>query len=227
LLFGRSDGARRAPAEHFWLVTAGTAAPAQLGDDAIKVSDADFIAAAHRVNTSLHPLEEAMNKSPIAIVAALLAAATFFSSTAEAGFGIRLGFGGPLPGFIAHGNGGGYGSYHRHREYQYVERRRAKKSTTVAKRSTPSEAKVAKVEKEVAKPEVVAAIPAVEPDIIADSENSSITSVGTTAALDSETVKSGEVKAATTEPKREKTASKLDCKKFFPSVGMTLTVPCE
>ena len=55
-----------------------------------------------------------------------------------------------------------------------------------------------------------------------------------TAAVDPETVTPVEVKAETktveAKPavsKPEKAASKLDCKKFFPSVGMTLSVPCE
>ena len=47
-----------------------------------------------------------MNKSLVALIVALIAAATMFSSAAEAGLRIRLGFGGPLPGFTAHGNGG-------------------------------------------------------------------------------------------------------------------------
>jgi hypothetical protein len=199
-----------------------------------------FGATAHRVNTNLHPLEEAMNKSPVAIVVAILAAATFFSSSAQAGFGIRLGFGGPLPSFVAHGNGGGgysSGSYRK----RYVARCHKKKEKTYAKRkvSEPKVAKVDKVEKvakveKVSKPKVIATAPVIEPDVIADSENSSITAAAidpaeTTAATEPETAKPVEVKAEakTTEPKREKTASKLDCKKFFPSVGMTLTVPCE
>jgi hypothetical protein len=173
-----------------------------------------------------------MNKSLVALIVALIATATAFSSAAEAGLRIRLGFGGPLPSFVAHGNGGGYGKHHYRK--RYIARRVKKEKVYVAKRKV-SEPKVAKVEK-VAKPKVVATAPIVEPDVIADSENSSITTaalesdtVDTTAAVDTDTVAPVEVKAdaATTEPKREKAASKLDCKKFFPSVGMTLSVPCE
>jgi len=36
-----------------------------------------------------------------------------------------------------------------------------------------------------------------------------------------------DTKPAKGEAKPEKTAGKLDCKKFFPSVGMTLSVRCE
>ena len=173
-----------------------------------------------------------MNKSLVALIVALIATATAFSSAAEAGLRIRLGFGGPLPSFVAHGNGGHYSKHH-HRK-RYIARRVKKEKAYVAKRKV-SEPKVAKVEK-VAKPKVIATAPIVEPDVIADSENSSITTaaletdaVDTTAAVDTDTVAPVEVKAdaATTAPKREKAASKLDCKKFFPSVGMTLSVPCE
>jgi hypothetical protein len=174
-----------------------------------------------------------MNKSLVAIIVALVAAATIFSSAAEAGFKIRLGFGGPLHAFNAHGNGGGYSKKHYHRK-RYIARRVKKEKVYVAKRKV-SEPKVAKVEK-IAKPKVIATAPIVEPDVIADSENSSITTaaletdtVDTTAAVDTDTVAPVEVKAdaATAAPKGEKAASKLDCKKFFPSVGMTLSVPCE
>jgi hypothetical protein len=171
-----------------------------------------------------------MNKSLVALIVALIAAATTFSSAAEAGLRIRLGFGGPLPSFTAHGNGGHYSKHH-HRK-RYIARRVKKEKVYVAKRKV-SEPKVAKVEK-VAKPKVIATAPIIEPDVIADSENSSITTAAletgdTTAAVDTDAVTPVEVKAdaATTEPKREKAASKLDCKKFFPSVGMTLSVPCE
>jgi hypothetical protein len=181
-----------------------------------------------------------MRKSLVALFAALIAAATMFASTAEAGFKIRLGFGGPLPHFHAHGNGG-YAKRLHHRK-RYVARRAAKQKAVVARKSKPSPTKVAK---QVSKPEDVATAPAEEvveeeAEVIADSENSSIT----TAALEPapEAAAPVEVKAeaaapapaapvevkaeakAKTEPKR---TSKLDCKKFFPSVGMTLTVPCE
>ncbi len=169
-----------------------------------------------------------MNKSLVALIVALIATATMFSSAAEAGFKIHLGFGGPLHGFT--GNGG-YSQKHYHRKL-YIARRVKKEKVYVAKRKV-SEPKVAKVEK-VSKPEVVATAPIVEPDVIADSENSSITTaaletVDTTASVATDTVAPLEVKAdaATPATKPEKAASKLDCKKFFPSVGMTLSVPCE
>lgn len=176
-----------------------------------------------------------MNKS-LAIVAAILAAVTMLASSAQAGLKIRLGFGGPLPVFTAHGNGG-HSARHYHRK-RYLTRRIVKKKVYVAKRK--AEPKIAKQEKKpkviakapTPKPTVVAAAPVVEPELIADSENSSIT----TAALETQEIAPvaaaedgapAPIEAVTTEPKPAKAASKLDCKKFFPSVGMTLTVPCE
>ena len=73
----------------------------------------------------------------------------------------------------------------------------------------------------------------------AESENSSITTAAltpaeqpTAAAATTETVATTtpaavDPKPAETTEARPQTATKLDCKKFFPSVGMTLTVPCE
>jgi len=187
------------------------------------------------IDTSLHPLEEAMNKSPLALVAAIIVAVTMLASTAEAGFKIRFGFGGP---FNAHGHGGGYSDRHFHRKRYYARRVVKKEKVYVAKKKAEPKvvAKKDKPEKvaskaAVKKPVAVAAIEAVEPEVIADSENSSIT----TATLDQAVVEPVSTSADETatapvtppEAKPVKAASKLDCKKFFPSVGMTLTVPCE
>jgi hypothetical protein len=181
-----------------------------------------------------------MNKSPVAIIVALIAAATMFASGAQAGFKIRLGFGGPLPAFTAHG-----GNYHSERHYhrkRYLARRVVKKEKVyVAKRKTTSEPKKVIAKTVTKKPEAVATAPVTAPEVIADNENSSISTASLdTAVVDPALVKEGEVPAvepakvsAATEPvqaakpKTTQAASKLDCKKFFPSVGMTLTVPCE
>jgi len=171
-----------------------------------------------------------MNNSLVALIGTLIAAATMFAASAEAGFKIHLGFGG----FHSHGGGGGYG----HRHYQrkrYIARRVAKK-TYVAKKSTPSASKVAKADETVSKPEVVATAPVTdEVEVIAVNENSSIASaaepIKTSAIVEPEiespVAVKADIKPAKGEAKPEKTAGKLDCKKFFPSVGMTLSVRCE
>jgi hypothetical protein len=176
-----------------------------------------------------------MNKSLVALIGTLIAAATMFAASAEAGIKFRLGFGGPHPVFNSHGGGGGYNHRHYKRK-RYIARRVAKKKTYVAKKSTPSAPKVAKVDKTVSKPEVVATAPVTEEvEVIADNENSSIAGaaepIKTSAIAEPETeipvAVKADAKAANGEAKPDKTAGKLDCKKFFPSVGMTLSVRCE
>jgi hypothetical protein len=160
-----------------------------------------------------------MNKSLLAIATAILAATTLFASAAEAGFKVRLGFGGPLPSFTAHGNSGGYHKPRRKRSH--IVRRKAKSKVHVTKKtSTSKSSDVAKVEdKPEEKPAQKAAV----------NENSSIS----TAALPKAEETIDETAKATTETTETATAAapdatkKLDCKKFFPSVGMTLTVPCQ
>jgi hypothetical protein len=67
--------------------------------------------------------------------------------------------------------------------------------------------------------EVAATEPAkVEPKAVR-SENSSISVVSTKVAATE--------KAPVAEAAKEAAAKPVDCKKFFPSVGLTLTVPCE
>ncbi|MFA5898413.1 MAG: hypothetical protein WC829_04795 [Hyphomicrobium sp.] len=170
-----------------------------------------------------------MNKSPIAIALAALIAAIAFASSAQAGFKIRLGFGGPLPAFTAHS--GGYSSSRHYHRKRYVERRvRVKKEKAVAKRKSSPAPRVAKKDTSVKKPTKVATAPTPEPDVIADNENSSITAASIEPIATSVDVTEAEQSKTTVgsvEAKPAKSASKLDCKKFFPSVGMTLTVPCE
>jgi hypothetical protein len=78
-----------------------------------------------------------------------------------------------------------------------------------------------------------------EPVIKAETENSSITPVeaiepvaetGTTdKTAETATAEPADVAADPVTPVADEptTVNKLDCKKFFPSVGMTLSVPCE
>ena len=176
-----------------------------------------------------------MNKSLIALFATLIAAATAFAPAADAGFKVRLGFGGPLPGFTAHGPGhGGYG----HRHYQrkrYIVRHVTRSKERVAKKAAPAAPKVAKVEKKVSKPKVIAQLPVeeIKADKVAEIENSSITTAladpieASVTAEPEASTPAPQPTAAIADTKTERTASKIDCKKFFPSVGMTLTVPCE
>jgi hypothetical protein len=154
-----------------------------------------------------------MNKQLLTIATALIAATTMFASNADAGFGIRLGFGGPLPSFVAHGNDYGHGSSdYSSRKRTYRAARHQEKAPVHVTKKAVETTSIAKVDDK----------PTVAPELSqAESENSSIS------------LASADVVAKSTEPKTvanvsEDTSSKSsDCKKFFPSVGMTLTVPCE
>jgi hypothetical protein len=151
-------------------------------------------------------MEDAVNKPLIAIATALVAATTMFASTAEAGFRVRLGFGGPLPAFTAYGPGNGYAhkECHRHdyRSVRHVERERVH----VAKKHVKTES-VAKADDT---PQVT--------NETAEMENSSIASAP---------AKTAETTTPAPQSKVVAEVKDVGCKKFFPSVGMTLTVPCE
>ncbi len=155
-----------------------------------------------------------MNKSLLAIATATCALATITSSAAEAGFKIHFGF----------GHFGGFHDYH-YSQPRYVVVRPVQPRVYVARKAKP----VAKDE-----PETVAA---------ANNENSSIAIASADVAdgqapdsADKTVVKSDKTADAALQPAKvadaavesgSQPAKKLDCKKFFPTVGLTLTAPCE
>jgi hypothetical protein len=103
-------------------------------------------------------------------------------------------------------------------------KRRVVKSEPVAKKfdTAKVERSEAKAEKKVAKTKVtettdVAKAESTETTV--DSESSSISLASNDAAATE--------KAPVAKPAKEAAAKPTDCKKFFASVGMTLTVPCE
>ena len=169
-----------------------------------------------------------MNKSLIALATAALAIAATVSS-ADAGFRVRLGFGGPLPGFTAYGNSNAHTSHRTRRVYRAA--RTHEKPPASVTRKSQTDTNVAKIDDKTETP-------------VAQNENSSIAEAKTVAQNENSSVtvaavEPAEVNAAepaqkvepvkTAEPKKIEPAvvQKVDCKKFFPSVGMTLTVPCE
>ncbi len=156
-----------------------------------------------------------MTKIRLALVTAIFAATAMLTSTAEAGMKVRLGFGFPLGSFTAHGNSGGSYSGHYRKERHHHVRRKVRDDVEVTRKSTAAKT-VAKAEPEAK----------VETDNeVTESENSSISTAAIAPVEEPTTV---EVETPKTQAADEpKSAKKLDCKKFFPSVGMTLTVPCE
>ncbi len=149
-----------------------------------------------------------MTRTILAIATAFLAVMTVFASAADAGFKVRLGFGGPLPAFTAHGPSKSYGQkrYTKKRSYRAAKKRKARtaKKRIVKRKTTAKTVETAKTAP-------------IKTD--AENENSTIS----TASLDkNETIETEVI--AKDEPKATR---KVGCKKFFPTVGMTLTVPCE
>jgi hypothetical protein len=171
-------------------------------------------------------MEDAMNKTLITIATAAIAATTLFTSEAEAGMKFHIGFGFPIGAFAPHGGSGGY-EYRSYKRHKYVERR-VKHKVYSAKKKDTSDDDVAKAEETKPAP-VVAKV---------ETENSSITMAAlpapVTSAVDetapdktTEPVQTTAEVVETTPVTEEKTTGKLDCKKFFPAVGMTLSVHCE
>lgn len=142
-----------------------------------------------------------MNRSKLIIAAVTAGLATVLASGAEAhGFSMHHcgGFGVPI--FNSYSSDSGYYS---HRTHDYSYRHPVKEHEQVAKWS--SEPKVAKADtNELTRVE---------------SENSSI-AVSSNDVTDAKTT-AAPVKTATAE------STNVGCKEFFPSVGMTLSVPCQ
>jgi hypothetical protein len=175
-----------------------------------------------------HPMEENMNKTLIALFTAAAALAATVGQ-AEAGFGLRIGFG-PI-GFGAFHHGSDYGSYQAPRRI-YRAQRVQERAPVHARKVQPTT--VAK--EEIKKDETVAhnenSSITVAADKVATVESSSITVAADPVKI-TETKKTADA-AKVIEPVKTETkktepavAQKIDCKKFFPSVGLTLTVPCE
>ena len=162
-----------------------------------------------------------MTRTFLATATALIAAGTLLSSAAQACISceyvpevVRPHATSPLAygrgdNAVSHGSSGGYSVKRRIAKSEPVAK--SVKAAKVEKQDKPAKvAKVAKTETvKVAKAEPVETTPA-------ESENSAIT----VAAADAV------VKVAPV-AKAETAAKPTDCKKFFASVGMTLTVPCE
>jgi hypothetical protein len=149
-----------------------------------------------------------MSKLLTVMAATFLALTALLGSGAEAAFNLRIKSPESTVTKAGCGGGGGYARAYRPR---YAQSRRAKRSVDVAERKESKPQSVAKAEP-VAQPEVA--------EEAAQSENSSI------AESTSPVQKVSEAKPAKPEQKIA-AVKEPGCKKFFPSVGMTLSVPCE
>jgi len=173
-----------------------------------------------------------MNRFLIAIATVVFAVGAMLTPTAPAHAGMK----GRLAVGLALGAMAVMAHEHRremrHRRWKkrhHARRRTYKKKVYVSKKSTPKVEEVAKAE-----PAALPEIPEKKADAaLVQNENSSISTaalepVEETASIDNAEPVNAVEEDSTTEPADEpKTANKLDCKKFFPTVGMTLSVPCE
>ena len=178
----------------------------------------------------------------LALAAALIFTFTATMSTAQAGMrgvGIGIGIGVGL-GAIGAMSNSGRGSYEA-REY-----RQRKKARSV-RREREEKAPVRSAKKSKSDKSEKTEQAAKEPESAATNEASAIATTGgpivapvttgATATADAQTEHSSISLASATDDaapvkkidtaSQETTGKSLDCKKFFPSVGMTLSVPCE
>jgi hypothetical protein len=189
--------------------------------------------------TGRHALTEKVMTKLLALATALIFAASSFASTAQAGMrvGVGIGVGGLALGALgAMSNGGGRSEA---REYSSRKRERASRREREEKSPTRSAKKSKSESTQQAEKEPAEKAPAFaatnEHSGIAGKDGASPVTTGLTDTASSQTENSSIslADAAGAVPKKidtasqETTAKSLDCKKFFPSVGMTLSVPCE
>jgi len=143
-----------------------------------------------------------MTRTFLAIAAALLAATTFFTSAAKAC--ISCEYTPPVVNTPVYSHSYGATHHTRRRVYRAVRRHIPRVREIVESEPEPKKveaAKTAPVKKDV------------------ESENSTIS---TASAEKGETIE-----AKATQSDEPEVSKAVGCKKFFASVGMTLTVPCE
>lgn len=173
-----------------------------------------------------------MNKLLIAITGLVFAAGAMLTPTAPAHAGMkgRLAVGLAIGALSVMAHENRRAEHRRWKKKRYQARRKAPNKVYTSKKSRSSTKQVAKAEPELAPMPVQKDI-----ETLVQNENSSISTaalepIAETASIDTEPAVepvNAEVDSSDNEPAEQKSASKLDCKKFFPTVGMTLSVPCE
>ncbi len=174
-----------------------------------------------------------MNRFLIAIATMVFALGAMLTPTAPAQAGMkgRLAVGLAVGALAVMAHEHNRYEHQRWKKKRYHARHRAakKKVYRAKQKSTPEVAE--------AQPELPPIPEQKEIDTAAQNENSSISTaalapVEETSSIDNSEPTVDPVDAVAEVPETEpedgpKTAVKLDCKKFFPAVGMTLSVPCE
>ena len=167
-----------------------------------------------------------MNKT-IAIVTRILATAAVLAPSAQAG--VRIGFGVPLGAMILHHQqqeAYRADAYRRHqaREAAELRRERARARAAAAKAKKERAAAIAAANAaEAARKKAVAAAAAAAPAPTATVANTEAPKVETKVLAASNSVAPTQTQATRT---AEKEPAKLECKRYFANVGMTISVPC-
>ena len=158
-----------------------------------------------------------MTRTILAAVTAFLALTTVFSPAADAGCLSCE----HVPVVVRGSLTSDTGSYYKKKRHyrRSIARAKAKaRARAIAAAKAKAKARAIAAAKAKAKAKALAAAKAAAEQRL-DDENSTIS----TASLDvSETIDTAE-----TAPEEPKIRTNVGCKKFFPAVGMTLTVPCE
>jgi hypothetical protein len=182
---------------------------------------------------------------------AFAAAALVLGSPAEAGGGIRLNFGGPLPSFVATptpGYGGGYSAPRKAAPKAHAAKRKHKSPAVVAERrkpKTPPRVVPVRLTPASRAPKAVPSLP------VTASETENPGFIGRTLAVDelpraetvhtilptdtivaldapeSRTIEATPAPKAEIAPKVAAISPPATCRKFIPAVGVTVTVACD
>ncbi len=162
-----------------------------------------------------------MNTKRIAFVAALIAGSSI-ASVAEAGGGVRLGFGMPLGTFVATPAHGGGGASHA------APRARKKAPAEYANRKVEKQTRVAKAvtEKAETKPQTVVANKPDETPAVEETPRTTGSSALIQGSIPAEDQPATTADAGATQ-KLSETADHDTCSKFVPALGVTVKVGCE
>lgn len=170
-------------------------------------------------------------KTKLIALASALAATTALASAADAGGGVRLGFGVPLGSFVATPAHGGGASRNTPKVRKVPAVRTARKPQKpvqhVVKAEPPPAPRPEAAKESVAdsKPETQTLVPATGSSALIQGAIPTDKPAGATAASDVKTEAPAET-TVTAHSNRAPDESE-DCKKFIPAVGMTVSVGCD
>lgn len=166
-----------------------------------------------------------MNTKLITLASVLLATATL-ASTAQAGGGVRLGFGGPLGTFVATPSHGG-GAYAKAAQKKKAHAQQA------ARKPEKKAPRVAKAEPKAAEKTTAAKVTAQTTETATETTTEETSRVTGSSALIQGSIPAEEqtqADAATDAPSEATVTASTEgsetCKKFIPAIGTTVTVGC-